>query len=84
MPAACKNEPGPVGPLLLIVSRREPRRFTYLKHVFGDALAVILDRRVEERRKRQEPATDRRRRPDRRKQGVTGDFGPSGWALIRR
>src|SRR6058998_392130 len=36
--------------LLLIVSRTEPARVTYFKHVFGGETAdVITDRRVEER-----------------------------------
>lgn len=41
--------------LLLIVSRSQPSRFEYLKHVFGDeTVDVILDRRVKERRQRWE------------------------------
>src|SRR5205823_8878245 len=39
--------------LFLIVSRNEPSRLTYLKHVFaGDTVDVILDRRLGERRQR--------------------------------
>ena len=42
--------------LLFIVSRSEPSRFTYLKHVFAnETVDVMLDRRVEERRRRPGP-----------------------------
>ena len=37
--------------LLVIVSRKEPSRTTYLKHVFtSETVDVILDRRADERR----------------------------------
>jgi len=71
--------------LLLIVSRMEPARYTYLKHVFGsEAVEVILDRRLEERRQRQERAPAERRREVRRQRDITKDLQTSGWALVRR
>jgi hypothetical protein len=51
---------GVMARLLLIVSRTEPARFTYFKHVFGGEPAdVIIDRRVEERRQRRESSGSR-------------------------
>ena len=76
--------------LVLVVSRTEPERYTYLKHVFGnDIVDVILDRRFEERRRlldrrRVERATPDRRREDRRLRDTTSDLQASGWALVKR
>ena len=72
--------------LLLIVSRTEPSRTTYLKHVFtSETVDVILDRRAEERR--QFPLHDRaaaeRRRGDRRQRDITEDLKTYGWAVAR-
>ncbi|PYM35531.1 MAG: hypothetical protein DME15_06330 [Candidatus Rokuibacteriota bacterium] len=71
--------------MLLIVSRAEPARYTYLKHVFGEAAEVIVDRRAQERRKpRHERAGSERRRIERRQRDTTKDLESSGWALVRR
>jgi len=70
--------------LLLIVSRREPTRYTYLKHVFGNTLEVILDRRVEDRRRSLESTAGKRRHGDRRQLDTTKDLETFGWALTRR
>ena len=72
--------------LLLIVSRSEPSRFTYLKHVFGsETVDVILDRRLEERRQRLERAAAERRarHDDRRQRDINKDLHTYGWALVR-
>ena len=71
--------------LLLIVSRTEPSRFTYLKHVFGsETVDVILDRRMEERRQRLEQVpAERRRHEDRRQRDTNKDLQTYGWALVR-
>jgi len=70
--------------LLLIVSRTEQLRYTYLKYVFdGETGDVIVDRRVGERRRRQEPAAVEKRRGDRRERDITKDLEISGWALVR-
>ena len=71
--------------LLLIVSATEPARYTYLKHVFGSETAdVILDRRVEERRRRHERTAAERRHEDRRQWDITKDLRTYGWALAKR
>ena len=73
-----------VARLLLIVSRTEPARYTYLKHVFAnDIIDVIFDRRVIGRRQRQEPVAADKRRGDRRERDITKDLRTSGWALVR-
>ena len=70
--------------LFVIVSRTEPARHTYLKHVFGNqTVDVIMDRRVEERRRRQEEVPAERRRQDRRQRDVTKDLQALGWTVVR-
>ena len=70
--------------LLLIVSRTERLRYAYLKYIFDDETSdVIVDRRVGERRRRQEPAAVEKRRGDRRERDITKDLEISGWALVR-
>ena len=69
---------------LLIVSRAEPERYAYLQYVFDqDTGEVILDRRVENRRGRQESVSAERRRGDRRQRDVGADLRVFGWALVR-
>lgn len=69
---------------LLIVSRSERERYAYLQYVFdSEAGDVILDRRVQERRRRDEPVSAERRRGDRRQRDVTTDLQVFGWALVR-
>ena len=71
--------------MLLIVSRAEPARYTYLSHVFGETAEVIVDRRAQERRTpRHERAGSERRRTERRQRDTTKDLESSGWALVRR
>jgi hypothetical protein len=72
-----------VGRLLLIVSRTEPARYTYLKHVFGETADVVFDRRVGERRQSLSGAEPERRREDRRERDITKDLQTFGWALVR-
>ena len=75
-----------MGRLLLIVSRTEPSRTTYLKHVFtSETVDVILDRRAEERRRfpLRERAAAERRRGDRRQRDITEDLKTYGWAVAR-
>lgn len=69
---------------LLIVSRSEPERYAYLQYVFDqDTGEVILDRRAEHRRSRQEAVSAERRRGDRRQRDVSADLRVFGWALVR-
>jgi hypothetical protein len=56
-----------MGRVIVVVPRSEPSRFTYVKHVFGnDTVDVILDRRLGERRRENQPVTVERRRVERR------------------
>ena len=73
--------------LLVIVSRTEPSRFTYLKHVFASETAeVILDRRVDERRPLRlvDQAATEKPDKDRRQRDITKDLQTYGWAVVRR
>jgi len=74
-----------VARLLLIVSRAEPARYTYLKHVFGsEAVEVIVDRRAAAPRSDgvevpvDRPHADRRQHDD-----IKKDLEAFGWALVR-
>jgi hypothetical protein len=70
--------------VLIIVSRTEPARYTYLKHVYtSTVLDVILDRRVGGRRMRQEPVAVDRRQGDRRQRDLAKDLKTTGWAVVR-
>jgi len=53
---------------LFVVARRDPELFGYLRARFADetGITVVLDRRVEARRRRALPAAAERRRADRR------------------
>jgi len=74
-----------VARLLLIVSRMDLARYTYLKLVLDSGTAdVILDRRAGGRRWRQKRVSAERRRDDRRQQDVTQDLKASGWAMVTR
>ena len=68
--------------LLLIVARAEPARHAYVKHVFAsDAVEVIVDRRVANRRQVQAKVSVNRRRADGR--NITTELHTFGWALVR-
>jgi hypothetical protein len=77
---------------MIIVSREEPNRFTYFRHVFGgeivfgsEAVEVLVDRRLAQRRQPNHArAETERRRADRRRFGVARDLRTLGWALVRR
>ena len=74
-----------VAQLLLIVSRMELARYTYLKLILDSGTAdVILDRRAGGRRWRQKRVPAERRRDDRRQRDVTEDLQTSGWAMVSR
>ena len=76
---------GDLALLLIVVSRTEPGRYRYLKHVFsGESVDVIFDRRVEERRQRRERVVVEQRRGGRRQHDVTKDLQAFGWAIVRR
>jgi hypothetical protein len=69
---------------LLIVSRSQPERYAYLQYVFDSSTGeVILDRRVSNRRSRQEPIQTDRRGEERRQRDVSAELELYGWALVR-
>ena len=72
-----------VNHMLIIVSHTHPAQYTYLKHAFAkEAIDVILDRRMGERRWREKRVAAERRRADRRQQDLTEDLRRSGWAMV--
>lgn len=70
--------------VLIVVSRTESARYKYLRHLFGETMDVIFDRRLGQRR---QPALERsaaeRRQADRRRADVNKDLHALGWALVR-
>jgi hypothetical protein len=71
--------------LLLVVARSEPARHKYLKHIFAsDVIDVIVDRRVDARRQRQEPVAVDKRREERRQRDIAKELETTGWAVVRR
>ncbi|PYN73133.1 MAG: hypothetical protein DMD96_33465 [Candidatus Rokuibacteriota bacterium] len=71
--------------LLFIVSRTEPKRYTYLKYVYADqSRDVVLDRREGERRRGKRPLLTERRHVERRHRDITRELQSSGWALVSR
>jgi len=73
-----------VAGVIIVVSRTESARYKYLRHLFGETMDVIFDRRLGQRR---QPALERagaeRRQVDRRRAEVNGDLHNLGWALVR-
>ncbi|PYN77540.1 MAG: hypothetical protein DMD96_23330 [Candidatus Rokuibacteriota bacterium] len=71
--------------LLFIVSRTEPKRYMYLRHVYADeSRDVILDRRGGERRQSWRQPPVERRHVERRHRDITRELASSGWALVTR
>ena len=71
--------------LLMIVSRERPTLFERLSEEFeGDpGIAVVLDRRVGERRRASHALTaDEQRRADRRQQNIQVQLRRLGWATV--
>ena len=72
---------------LFIVSRTEPKAYTYVRHVFAGErrdVTVILDRRGRERRRSQGSPPTERRHIERRQLDVTSELESPGWAAVRR
>jgi hypothetical protein len=74
-----------VDQMLMIISREQPAQYAYRKPLFEkQALDVIVDRRVGERRQLIDQARPERRGRDRRQSDVTKDLQRFGWAIVRR
>ena len=73
-----------MAPFYLIVSRQEPTRYPYLKYVYSnETTKVMFDRRIAERREREESRASERRRTDRRIRDVSDALKEYGWVLVR-
>ena len=59
------------------------RQMYFVSSEGGTSVDVIMDRRVEERRRRQEQVPTERRREDRRQRDVTKDLQVLGWTVVR-
>jgi len=71
--------------LLMIVARNEPKLYERLRLEFeGDEeVAVVLDRRVGDRRRRPQAVTTDQRRADRRRAFADEQLKNLGWATAR-
>jgi hypothetical protein len=68
---------------LLIVSRTEPGRYSYVRHVFAsETVDVILDRRRGDRRHDPRPVAVEKRQADRRVRVPTPDLEKFGWTAV--
>lgn len=74
-----------IGRLLLIVAPSAPARLAYFKHLYGsETVEVILDRRVDQRRRRHQAVSRERRQTSRRRRDISEEIQTFGWALVRR
>jgi len=73
-----------VAGVIIVVSRAESARYKYLRHLFGETMDVIFDRRLGQRRQpgHVRPGAERRQ-ADRRRADLNGDLHNLGWALVR-
>lgn len=71
--------------VLIVVSRTESARYKYLRHLFGETMDVIFDRRLGQRRQpnHERMVAAERRHTDRRRAEVNKDLHMLGWALVR-
>ena len=71
--------------LLMIVARNEPKLYERLRLEFDgdDEVAVVLDRRVGERRRLPQTVTADQRRTDRRRALADEQLKHLGWATAR-
>jgi hypothetical protein len=67
---------------LIIVSREESARYTFLHGLLDETMDVIFDRRTGERRRHEDPAPVERRRGDRRLPSVAEELEAVGWAVV--
>jgi hypothetical protein len=76
----------PMAQLVFIVSRHRPKLHEYLEQEFAgnDEVAVIVDRRLGERRLRELEHRQERRQTDRRQALVDERLRSMGWAIVWR
>ncbi len=67
---------------LIIVSREESARYTFLQGLLPETMDVIFDRRMGERRRHNDPAPVERRRGDRRLSSAAAGLEAVGWAVV--
>ena len=73
------------GDLVFIVHRDRPDLAGYLRAQFAaDEADIIVDRRLEQRRRERVDVTDDRRRTDRRQRSVKTQLQTIGWAIVHR
>ena len=77
---------GRMSRLLFVVSRAEPKRYEYLRTAFAgeEAMEIVFDRRVGQRRRSPMPYEGDRRRGDRRARDLSHELDRLGYALVRR
>jgi hypothetical protein len=71
---------------ILVVARNQPSLYAYLRLDFADDpdVAVVMDRRVGDRRRREEPWSAERRREERRMQEPLDDrLASMGFAIVK-
>ena len=71
--------------VLMIVARDRTELYERLRQEFlnDEAVTVLFDRRVGERRAACEPITEEQRRADRRRRDIDDDLRRHGWATAR-
>jgi hypothetical protein len=77
---------GEMSRLLFVVSRAEPKRYEYLRTAFAgeEAVEIVFDRRVGQRRQHPIPYEEDRRRGERRARDLSHELDRLGYTLIRR
>lgn len=75
-----------MGQLVFIVSRHQPKLQDYLQREFAAnaEVAVIVDRRIGQRRRREVSHDQERRQTDRRQSLVDERLRSLGWAIVWR
>src|SRR3989442_15874882 len=77
---------GRMSRLLFVVSRAEPKRYEYLRTAFAgeEAMEIVFDRRVGQRRRSPMPYEGDRRRGDRRARDLNHELDRLRDSLVRR
>jgi hypothetical protein len=74
-----------MAPFLIVVSRAHPGLHAYLTQRFKDQgeIQVVIDRRLEERRRRAEGRARNRRRADRRAHAITEELRERSHVIVK-